>query len=203
MPKTNEVQFNVKNVKFAVKNDLGAYGTPEDLAYAEAISLEPTYQSQHLYGDGLIIAEVTSDKGMTGSLTLVQPSDAYEIAMKRKRAVAGGTGDITQKDSVEHAIYFEVDSLQNGVNKTIKVWLLNVTSGKPAETFTQSKENPTLNNIEVPLIILGETLKNAAGTADEVDSNGNTVKVTRITAKPTDTDYATFGNAVPVPKVTA
>lgn len=201
--KTNEVQFNIKEVKFAVKSDLGEYGAPEDLAYAESISLEPTYQSQHLYGDGLIIGEITSDKGMTGSLAIVQPSDVYEIAMKRKRLVAGGTADITQKDSVEHAIYFEVDSLSGGVNKTVKVWLLNVTSGKPTETFTQSKENPTINNLEIPLVILGETLKNADGTADYVDENGNTVKVTRIVSRPTDANYATFGDAVPVPKVTA
>ena len=201
--KTNEIQYNIKNVKFSVKSDPGVYGTTEDLAYAEGISLEPTYASQHQYGDGQIIAEITSDKGLTGALTLVQHPEAYEIAMKRKRLVTGAVADVTQRDSVEHAIYFEIDSQENGIVKTNKVWLLNVTSGKPAETFTQSKENPTFNNVEIPLTILGDTLKDTAGTADYVDANGNTFKVTKMTAKPADTGYATFGATVPTPKVTA
>ncbi|MFH2116766.1 MAG: hypothetical protein ABII85_01840 [Bacillota bacterium] len=199
--KTNEVEFNVKNVKYAVKT-AGVYGAPVDLAYAESISLEPTYQSEPYYGDGDIIGEMTSDNGMTGTLAIIQKSDDYEIAMQRKMIIDGeSVADITQKDSIEHAIYFEIDALVSGVSKTKKVWILNVTSGKPGETYTQSKGTPTVNNLEIPLTILGEKLMANDGVTVYKDVNGNEKKVIKITSKPGDTAYDTFGAAVPTPKM--
>lgn len=204
MAKTKEVEFNIKNVKFAVKQSNGTYGAVQDLAYAEAINLESTYSSEPVYGDGEILCEITSDKGLTGSLTLIQNSDDYEIAMNRKMLVDGGAvADITQRDSVEHAIYFEVHQLLDGITKTKKVWLLNVTSGKPSETFTQSKDNVTLNNLEIPLTILGEKMMANDGLSVYVDANGNEKRVTKLSVKPGDASYATFGATVPTPKMPA
>jgi hypothetical protein len=202
--KTNELQFSIKNVKYAVKDSvLGTYGNPEDLAFAEQLALEATFNTQQQYGDGQIIATLSSDKGMTGTLTLVQLANQYEIDMKRKMEIDGGLADVTQLDDVEHAIYYEFEVVANGSKKTIKAWLLNVTSGRPSETLTQTKENPTINNIEISLTILGETLKTNLGTADYVDANGNTLKVTKIVSKPGDVGYATFGDEVPIPKALA
>ena len=204
MAKTNEIQFNVKNVKYAVKDPItGEYEAPKDLAYAEAIALEAVFSTQDVYGDGVKIATLASDQGMTGTLTLVQPAPQYEIDMGRKKEIDGGIADVTQLDSVEHAIYYEVEAVVNGTKSTIKTWLYNVISGRPSETFTQTKENPTLNNIEVALTINGDDLMDSAGTAVYVDAGGNSQKAIKLTAKPSDTGYATFGAAVPVPKVKA
>jgi hypothetical protein len=124
--------------------------------------------------------------------------------MNRKMLVDGGAvADITQRDSVEHAIYFEVHQLLDGITKTKKVWLLGVTSGKPSETFTQSKDNVTLNNLEVPLTILGEKMMANDGLTVYKDANGNELKVTKLSVKPTDASYATFGASVPTPKMPA
>lgn len=202
MSKTKEVEFNIKNVKYSVKGSNGTYGAVLDLAYAEAINLESTYSSEPVYGDGEILCEITNDKGLTGSLTTIQSSDDYEIAMNRKMLVDGGAvADITQKDSVEHAVYFESNLLLDGITKTKKVWLLNVTSGKPSETHTQSKENVTLNNLEIPLTILGEKMMTNDGLSVYKDANGNELKVTKLSVKPGDAAYATFGDAVPTPKM--
>jgi len=202
MSKTKEVEFNIKNVKYSVKGSNGAYGVVQDLAYAEAINLESTFSSEPVHGDGEILCEITTDQGLTGSLTTIQSSDDYEIDMNRKMLVDGGAvADITQKDSVEHAVYFESHLLLDGITKTKKVWLLNVTSGKPSETHTQSKENVTLNNLEIPLKILGEKMMTNDGLSVYKDANGNELKVTKLSVKPGDAAYATFGDAVPTPKM--
>lgn len=204
MSKTKEVEFNIKNVKYAVKKADGSYDTVQDLAYADGISLESTYSSEAIYGDGEVIAEITSDKGLTGALTLVQRSDDYEIAMKRKLLVDGDlVADITQRDSVEHAIYFEVSALLAGETKVKRVWLLNVTSGKASETFTQNKDSVSLNNLEVPLTIRGEKMMSNDGLSVYTDANGNTLNVTKLSAKPGDSAYATFADTVPTPKMAA
>lgn len=202
MAKEKELQFDIRNVRFAVKNELG-YETPKDLAYAESMALSPVFSEQQVYGDGKLMATLASDKGYTGTLIVVQPALDYEVAMKRKMKIANGLADVTQIDNVEHAIYYEFTIFLNGVAKTGKSWLLNLTSGRPAETFTQSKEDPTINNVEYPLTIIGAPLMNAAGNALHVDEFGNQLNVTKITSVPGDADYDTFGDAVPVPKVKA
>ncbi len=202
MPKTNELQFGIKNVKYAVKLPDGSYGVVQDLAFAHEIALEPTFSTQHVYGDGRVVAEIASDQGMTGTLIVIQIPHQYELDMKRKAVLSDGTvADITQLDTIEHAVYYEVNKLENGVNQTIKAWLLNVTSGKPSETNTQSQAEPTLNNIEIPLTILGEFIKQATGSNNYVDANGNEFQAYRITSKPGDANYTTFQNSVPTPRL--
>lgn len=200
MAKNKQLQFDIRNVKFAVKTELG-YDTPKDLAYAESIALSPVFSEQQVYGDGKLMATLASDKGYLGTLIVVQPAPEYEIAMKRKMQIASGLADVGQIDNIEHALYYEFTVFLNGVAKTGKSWLLNLTSGRPAETFTQSKEDPTINNVEYPLTIIGDVLMNAAGTDVHRDDNGNQFTITKVTSMPGDVDYETFGNAVPVPKI--
>lgn len=201
MSKTKLFRFNVKNVMYAVKDAQGTYGNPVDLAYANSVSLEADYNETKLYGDGQVLAILGDDKGKTGTLSVINLEKHYEIAMKRAMEIQGGLADIQQRSSVEHAIYFETDGLLDGQSITIKVWLLNVTTGKASESYEQTTDSPTINNYEYPLTVLGETLKTSDGTAEYYDENGNSIKIYKITAFPDDTNYDTFENAVPVPKV--
>ena len=202
MSKTNELQFGIKNVKYAVKNPNNTYGPVLDLAFAHEIALEPTFSNHQVYGDGRVVAEIASDQGMTGTLIVIQIPHGYELDMKRKAILSDGTvADITQLDTIEHAIYYEVNKLENGINQTIKTWLLNVTSGKPSETNTQSQAEPTLNNIEIPLTILGEFIKQSGGDSNYVDENGNEFQAYRITSKPGDANYTLFQDSVPTPRL--
>ena len=203
MAKTKMFKFNVKNVKYAVPGELGAYSAPEDLAYANSISLEADYEETKLFGDGQILAILGDDKGKTGTLSVTNIEKDYEIAMKRALEIEGGLADIQQRSSVEHAIYFEVDAIENGVGKTIKRWVFGVTTGKASETYDQTQDSPTVNTYDYPLTVLGVNLKNSLGTEDYHDENGNTLKVFYMTSFPGDTGYDTFEDGVPTPKVKA
>jgi len=198
MAKKKLFKFNIKNVKYATPVD-GVYGTPAPLAYSKSITLEADYEETKLYGDGQVLAILADDKGKTGVLSVINLEKEYEIAMKRSLEITQGTAEIQQRSTVEHAIYFEVDGIEDGIAKTYKRWLLGVTTGKPSESYTQTEDNPTINGFDYPLTIMGVLLKDTAGTADFVDANGNTVRVWSVTSEPTDTGYATFESAVPVP----
>lgn len=201
MAKTKLFKFNIKNVKYAIKDGtLGTFGTPTDLAYADSISLEADYEETKLYGDGQILAVLADDKGKTGSLSVVNIEKQYEIDMKRSIEIDGGLAEVQQRSSVDHAIYFEVDALSDGTAITIKRWLYGVTTGKASESYNQTTDNPTINTYEYPLTILGVNLKKSTGSEDFVDENGNTVKVFSVTSFPEDEGYATFGSTVPIPK---
>lgn len=200
MAKTKMFKFNVKNVKYAVPSN-GVFGTPKDLAYANSISLEADYEETKLFGDGQILAILGDDKGKTGTLSVTNIEKEYEIDMKRALEVAGGLADIQQRSSVEHAIYFEVDAIEDGVGKTIKRWVFGVTTGKASESYEQTQDNPTINTYDYPLTVLGVNLKDEDGLEDYKDENGNTLKVFYLTAFPGDAGYDTFEDEVPVPKV--
>lgn len=202
MGKSKLFKFNVKNVKYAVPA-LGVYGAVKDLAYANSISLEADYNEIKLYGDGEILAVLGDDKGKTGTLSVTTIEKDYEVDMKRSMEAQSGLAEIQQRGSVEHAIYFETDAVKDGIAFTVKRWLFGVSTGKASETYSQTTDDPTINNYDYPLTILGTNLKKATGDDNYVDANGNTIRVFSLTAFPEDADFATFGAAVPIPRVKA
>lgn len=201
MAKRKMVKFNIKNLKYAIKTDEDTYDVPKDLAYASALSLETDYDESYLYGDGQKIAVLTDDKGRTGELTVINIEEEYEIDMGRMMKVEGGTAEIQQLKSIEHAIYYEVEALKDGERLTIKNWLYGCRTGKASETYNQTEDDPTVNTYGYPLTVLGINLKE--GLEDYVDNDGNTIKAFRVTAYPDDIGYATFGDSVPTPTYVA
>ena len=195
-------KFNVKNVKYSIPV-AGVFGAVKDLGYANSISLEADYGETKVYGDGQIIAVLGDDEGKTGTLSAVVIEKAYEIDMKRALEAANGLAEVQQRGSVEHALYFEVDAIEDGVAITIKRWLFGVTTGKASETYSQTTDDPTINNYDYPLTILGVNLKASTGDDDAVDANGNTTRVFSLTAFPADAGYTTFDATVPIPKAIA
>jgi phi13 family phage major tail protein len=201
MAKTTEINFGIKNVKYALKNDTtGLYGTVKDLAYVDSLSLDPAFSTTPIYGDGKLLVSIPSDQGYTGTLTFVQLSEEYEIDLGRKLKITGGTADVEQLGSRSHAVYYETNALLDGVNTTIKVWLLNVTTGKPTIKQNQSNPNPAPNNVEYDITIQGEYLT-TDGDQKYVDVSGNNLLIFEIVSRPTDAGYDTFGTAVPTPTV--
>lgn len=171
---------------------------PQDLAYAHAINLEADYNEQKLYGDGALLSVLADDKGKTGTISVTDIETGYEIDCGRMRVLANGYADIQQRSTLPHAIYYEIEALDNGVVVTIKNWLLGCLTGKASESYQQTEDDPTFNKYEFPLSVLGENLKTATGSADYTDANGETTKVYRITSFPDDDDYLTFGDIVPL-----
>lgn len=199
MAKTKMFKFNVKNVKYSVPV-AGVFGVPKDLAYANSISLEADYEETKLFGDGQILAVLGDDKGKTGTLSVINIEKEYEVDMKRAREIENGLADVQQRSSVEHAIYFEVDAIEDGVAKTIKRWVFGVSTGKASESYEQTQDSPTINTYDYPLTVLGTNLQDSTGAEDYKDENGNTIKVFYVTSFPGDAGYATFEESVPTPK---
>jgi len=199
MAKQKMFKFNVKNVKYATITG-GTYDAPADLAYAEGLALEADYNETKLYGDGEVLVILGDDKGKTGTLSVINIEQDYEKACARAEDLAIGIGDVQQRESVTHAIYYEVEAVLDGQTITIKNWLYGVTTGKAGETYEQTKDDPTINTYDYPLTVLGTNLRNNADDADAVDTNGNTKKVFRLTVFPGDTGYDTFGDEVVTPK---
>lgn len=200
MAKTKLVRFNIKNLKYALLTAPKTYSAPVDLAYAVSIALEADYNETKIYGDGQVIAIIPDDKGKTGTLAVTNIEEVYEIACGRALAVSNATADIQQLNAVEHALYYEIEGIEDGVVKTIKRWIYGVISGKPNETYQQTEDDPTINPFEYPLTVLGQNIEALLSTDDYVNANGNTIKAWQLTSFPDDTNYATFGDTVPTPK---
>ena len=101
----------------------------------------------------------------------------------------------------QNAIYFETEFTgADGVKKTKKVWLFGVEVSAPSESLDQNTDDLSIATVEYGITVKGVYLKAADGIANYTDATtGNTVKVFKLSQIPTDTDYATFGDTVPVP----
>lgn len=194
------VRFNIKNAAYALKSN-GSYGTPVPFGYSDSIALEADYSEKVIYGDGRKIVTIPNDKGKTGTLALLTIDDAYEVAMKRRMKTANGTAEIKQNASIEHAIYFETDFLdENQVQKTAKTIVYGVTSGRPSETYNQNTDDINNNNVSYSLTIKGSPLMDSTGSAQYKDENGNAVYVWQETSVPGDAGYENFGKTITTPK---
>lgn len=197
------LRFNIKNAKYALKSSNG-YSAPVPFGYSDSIALEADYSEKVIYGDGKKILTIPNDKGKTGTLGLLTLDEAYEIAMKRRMKTSAGTAEIKQLASVEHAIYFETDYIEDdGEQKTAKTIIYGVTSGRPSQTYNQTTDDINNNNTDYPLTIKGVPLKASSGTEPYKDENGNIVYVWQETSIPGDTGYETFGATITDPKAPA
>lgn len=194
------VRFNVKNCAYAVKS-ASEYSAPVRFGYSDSIALEADYSEKVIYGDGRTIKVIPNDKGKTGTLALLALDELYEIAMKRRQKSLNGTVEIKQMASVEHAIYFETEFMDEaGTIKTAKTVIYGVTSGRPSETYNQTTEDINNNNVEYPLVIKGVAMKDSSGTANLRDENGNIVYAWQETSIPGDSNYENFGKTIEDPK---
>lgn len=195
------VRFNIKNAAYAIKKSAGSYDAPVSFGYSDSIALEADYSEKVIYGDGRKIVTIPNDKGKTGRLILTALSEAYEIAMKRRMKSAKGTVEIKQLASIEHAIYFETEYMDDkGVTKTAKTVVYGVTSGRPSETYNQTTDDINNNNVEYPITIKGEQVMASSGSAVYKDENGNEVWAWQETVLPEDSGYADFGKTIEAPK---
>ena len=197
------IQFNIKNAKFALKSSNG-YETPVEFGYSDSIALEADYAEKVIFGDGRKVLTIPNDKGKTGSLGLLAISEVYEVAMKRQMKTASGTAQIKQIASIEHAIYFETEFLdESGKTQTAKTVIYGVTSGRASESFNQTTDDINNNNISYPLTIKGTPLLAATGTEAYKDAEGNEVYVWQETSIPGDAGYDAFGKNISDPKAPA
>lgn len=200
--KTGKVlaQFNVKNGQYQVNS-----GTLASLAWLTKISLDKNLSTLPLFGDGELQLNLLNDKGFSGSLGLTARDIEFETANGMQMEVENGQAEIQQQSVPQNAIYFETEFIgADGVKKTKKVWLFGVEVSAPSESLDQNTDDLSIATVEYGITVKGVYLKAADGIANYTDATtGNTVKVFKLSKIPTDADYATFGDTVPVPTAKA
>jgi len=198
------LELNCKNLKYAVKDALGDYGVPKTWTGLKSISLEPNYEEKELYADGDLETVLVNDKGYTGEVVVTDKADDFEKDLGFREELTGALADVQQIGRNEIAIYFEVDIQSGaGVASVNKVWLLSVFVSRANDKVQQRESSPVVNDVTYKLRVTGDFKMTSDGSAIYTDANGVSKRATKMTAKPTHTGYATFGAAVPTPKVTA
>ena len=193
------VRFNVQNIKYAVPDATGKFGTPVAYGTALKMALQSDSSVKKIFGDGRRICSIVNDKGKTGTMTTNNVSDDYEIAMGRKLKTANGLAEIKQQKNIVHAIYFETCGLaEDGTMPIAKTWLYGVTSSRPDESFDQNTDDINESTFDTALVMDGVPLKNADGTICK-DDKGNPITVWQMTVTPEDEGYDTFGDSVVLP----
>jgi len=193
-------QFNVKNGQYKT-----GQGEIAPLAWLTRISLDKNLATLPIYGDGEIQWNLVNDKGFSGTLGLTARDIEFETANGMQMEIENGQAEIQQQSVPQNSIYFETEFVgTNGIKKTKKVWLFGVEISAPSEALDQNTEDPSVSTVEYGITVKGIYLKAADGTADYADATtGNKIKVFKLSKIPTDTDYATFGDTVPVPTAKA
>ena len=192
------VEFNVKNGQYKTGD-----GTLKSLTWLTKVALEADVGESVIFGDGEEVLTLPNDKGYNVTLGMTAPDLDFEKDNGLCEEITGGIANIQRQSRPENAIYFETQYAgADGTTKTKKVWLFGVTVSKPSITFDQNTDNPNASTVEYAGKVRGTNLKAVGGAKDYIDpTTGNTIKVFRLSAIPTDSGYADFGSSVPVPTV--
>ena len=194
---------NIDNVKQCVRSN-GASGALEDIKavpYAINLSLSPDIQEQAAYRDGRKVVARYSDNGYTGSMGFGSIDTNLELAAGTVMASAVGFAKTSNRGLSRFDIYYEyTGSNEDGNDKVVKNWILNVSLGSPEENTETDTESIQFGEYVYPVTVFGDTAKTVGGN-DFIDANGFKTVVTRIFCDPDDEGYATFGESVPEPIV--
>lgn len=190
------INYNVKNGQYQIGS-----GELKPLTYLDSLSLTRNVNTTSIYGDGEEQELLVSDSSVSGSLGMTAPDEQFEKDLGYIEDLADGQGSKLIKSLPPVNIYCEVYFQEKGSPaKVKKLWLLNARVTPPGETFSQNTDSVNPNNSEYPLTVLGVNKKASGGASDYIDpTTGDTVKQWKVSSKPTDSGYATFGASVPVP----
>ena len=193
------IEFNCQNGVYSVD---GSAVNP--LGYLVSVTLDKNTSTKDIYGDGQLQLSVLSDRGMTGSLEMTARDDQFEEDLGFVKQILNGLADIQSLQNKKIDIGYETFILtKDGVTKTKKVWLLGVQVTPASDSLSQNTDTTNEATASYGITVTGRYLKATGGTDDYVDENGNTLKVFKISALPTDEGYATFLDSVPTPTVKA
>jgi hypothetical protein len=205
--KQSPATHNIKNVKYAIREEGGTPGTIiNDIQYAIKISLPSKWDKYTRYANGKKVVEIPADQGREGSFTTTAQDYQLEenIGYIDTAIDGGGMGEMRATSFRKIDIYYETDAkTESGANFVIKAWLLMCTVGKCTIEQSTDTESINPNDYEYPVSVEGVKKLASDGTSAYRDANGNEVYITLVTKVPGDEGYADFENAVPKPKAVA
>jgi hypothetical protein len=197
----NIIEFNCKNGVYSVDGQ-----TVKPLGYLTAISTEKNIDTKDIPGDGETILSLTNDKGSTGSLEMTARDDDFEKSLGFEMEIEQGLAEVQVLGSEDIAIgaecYIIVKDKTSGkaVQKTKKVWWLNVNVAPAGTSLSQNTDGINESTASYGLTIKGVNLMGSDGTTTYVDENGNTRKIFKISCLPDNSAYETFLDKPPIPK---
>lgn len=197
----NIIEFNCKNGVYSADGT-----TVKPLGYLTAISTEKNVDTKDIYGDGEIILSQMNDKGSTGSLEMTARDDDFEKDLGFEIEIEQGLAEVQVLGNVDIAVgaecYIVVKDKTSGkaVQKTKKVWWLNVNVSPAGTSLSQNTDTTNEATVSYPLTIKGVNLMGADGVSEYIDENGNTRKIFKISCLPDNANYSTFLDTVPSPK---
>lgn len=195
------IEYNCKN---GVYNLGGSDSSIKPLGYLSSFTLDKNMSTKDIYGDGELQLSIISDKGSTGTLEMTARDDEFEKDLGFAMAISNGLAEIQVLQNKPISIGFEAYvTMADGTTKTKKVWLLGVNVAPAGDSLSQNTDDINENMASYGITVKGTNLKATGGATDYVDANGNTIKVFKVSALPTDTGYSTFLDSVPVPTVAA
>ena len=191
----------IQNVKFATKTG-STYATPSPMLYAKSLSLNAQVQPAEQYADNRLLFRVPSDQGYEGELGTTAPDAAFEIAAGFTKIGQSGVLRMKMVSHARGALYYEhVEHDENGAAYVVKTWAYNVEIGKGSETHATDEATVSFGDYSYPLHVYGDPTMTHTGDAEYIDANGLKPLTMLYSAWPDDAQYATFGDAVPVPKM--
>ena len=197
----------IEGVKFAPRGADGTYASGEKILkvlYAKSLNPSALLEDQEMYADDRLLFRVPNDKGYDLELGTTAPDPELEMAQGFAMEGAAGLLDVNQVAYPRGALYYEHIQLDiNGRPSKVKTWMLNVELGKGVNTHTTDESSVNFGATTYKGRVYGEDLMAAEGSAPYLDDNGMGRKAFMATCWPGDAGYATFGDAVPVAKVTA
>lgn len=191
----------IQNMKFAPKR-AGSYSEPFPMAYATGISLNAQVSPTEQYANNRMVCRIPSDTGYEGEVSTTAQDPELEKAAGFSIEGASGliTGNITAY--MRGALYYEyLETDEDNVTTTVKVWLFGVEIGKGSRSYTTDKVSAELGTYAYPIRVYGEKLMTSDGTKEYLNDRGVGMLASIYCSWPEDADYATFGDTVPVPKV--
>ena len=172
-------------------------GTPVSIPYITAVSLAPILSTTDQYANNRLVLQIPKDNGYDGELGTTAPDPGLEKALGY--LMDGEDGKI-KADMVTYKrvnLYYEMlMEYENQATQVRKVWLYNVQIGKGEENSSTDAESVEFGTYAYPIQVYGTPLLSAEDT-EYIDENGMRRMAYMIYSDPGDSNYATFGNAVP------
>jgi len=143
----NKVQFNLKNVHYALLTDTDGvitFGTPVAVPGAVTLSLDPQGDTKKFYADGVVYQQTTSNQGYSGDLEMARYPDQM---LKDIWGLTAGTTSkvLTENSTIEPKAFALLYQIDGDVDSQDYV-LYNCTGTRPgigSTTITESKDPQT------------------------------------------------------------
>lgn len=169
-----KVQFNLKNVHYAVMNDDGSYAKPVHVPGAVNLSLDQQGEMQKTYADGIAYWVGVTNQGYSGDLEMIKFPDS--MLQDIWGFTLGDTSKVLTENATalakNFALLFQIDTDKKPeLNVLYACSASRPSKGGQTNEETISPTTQTSTITAVPLATGAVAARTTQGTPDEVRTN--------------------------------